>query len=106
MEGVKSRSFVNSRNSWIFGFGAKGRPSELVEEAIDSLDDAGVMVIIDTGGGGRGEFPWSIMVAPDKVLKAVNCEIWRSLSIEVGFCGYNIRSDLAPESTNSSSGKR
>ena len=53
---------------------------------MESPDDAGVMVIIDTGGG-RGELPWSIMVAPDKVLKAVCCEIWRSLSMEVGFCG-------------------
>lgn len=86
MEGVKSSSFVNSRSSWIFGFGANGRPSELVEEDMDSPDDAGVMVIIDTGGG-RGELTWSIIVAPDKVLKAVYCEIWRSLSMEVGFCG-------------------
>lgn len=86
MEGVKSSSFVNNWSSWIFGFGASGRPSELVEEDIDSPDDAGVMVIIDTGEG-RGEFPWSIMVTPDKVLKAVYCENWRSLSMEVGFCG-------------------
>ena len=99
-------SFVNSRSSCIFGFGANGLPSELVEEAIDSLEDAGVMVIIDTGGGGRGEFPWSIMVAPDKVLKAVCCEVWRPASVEVDFCGHNTWSDLTPEIVNSSSGKR